>query len=272
MFFVVEPRRHRSAGAPQFARKDLVMTSNPRFDTRAVAATCIALLMMAAQAAAQPAPPFTMPPHLPSVTLSAAATASVPNDRMLAWMRAEADNADAAAAAAVVNARMAKALALAKSAKGVEASTSGYSSQQFAEKNQPARWRVAQTLKLESSDFTSLSALITQLQAEGGLVVDGTQFSVSNASRRNAEDSLTQQAIKSWQARAAEAARGFGFDGWRVGNVAIQTGESFRPQPVMRAMAFEAKAAPVAMEAGNSDITVTVSGDAVLEAPRPPSR
>jgi len=40
----------------------------------------------------------------------------------------------------------------------------------------------------------------------------------------------------------------------------------------MRAMAFEAKAAPVAMEAGNSDITVTVAGDAILEAPRPPSR
>ena len=40
----------------------------------------------------------------------------------------------------------------------------------------------------------------------------------------------------------------------------------------MRAMAFEAKAAPVAMEGGNSEITVTVSGEAVLEAPRPPSR
>jgi len=33
-----------------------------------------------------------------------------------------------------------------------------------------------------------------------------------------------------------------------------------------------AKAATVAMEAGNSDITVTVSGDAVLKTPRPPSR
>jgi len=37
-------------------------------------------------------------------------------------------------------------------------------------------------------------------------------------------------------------------------------------------MAFEAKAAPVAMEGGNSDVTVTVSGEAVLETPRPPAR
>jgi predicted secreted protein len=220
----------------------------------------------------QPSPTITMTPPPPAVTLSASATASVPNDRMLAWMRAESDNADAAAAASVVNIRMGKAIALAKAAKGVDASTSGYSSFQITEKNQPARWRVAQTLKLESSDFAALSGLITQLQADGGLVVDGTQFSVSDASRKKAEESLTQQAIKAWQARATEAARGFGFDGWRVGKVAIQTGDSMRPQPVMRAMSFEAKAAPVAMEGGSSEVTVTVSGEAVLDALRPPAR
>ena len=239
---------------------------------RTIAVTFVACLAVVAQVAAQPVPTFTMAPPPPAVTLSASATASVPNDRMLAWMRAESDHADPAAAANVVNTRMGKAIALAKATKGVDASTSGYSSFQITEKNQPARWRVAQTLKLESSDFAALSGLITQLQADGGLVVDGTQFSVSDASRRKAEESLTQQAIKSWQARATEAARGFGFDGWRVGKVAIQTGDSFRPQPVMRAMAFEAKAAPVAMEGGNSDVTVTVSGEAVLEAPRPPAR
>jgi predicted secreted protein len=248
------------------------MINTPLPGPRAIAATFIAMLAVAAQVAAQPAPPFAMPPRPPAVTLSASATASIPNDRMLAWVRAEADNPDAAAAAGVVNARMGKALALAKAAKGVEASTSGYSSHQITEKNQAPRWRVAQTLKLEGGDFAALSALITQLQADGGLVVDGTQFSVSDTSRRKAEDSLTQQAIKSWQARATEAARGFGFDGWRVGSVAIQTGESFRPQPVMRAMAFEAKAAPVAVEAGNSEVTVTVAGEAILETPRPATR
>jgi len=157
------------------------MNSNSRIDPRAVAATCIALLMMAAQASAQPSPPFAMPPHPPSVTLSAAATASVPNDRMHASLRAEADNADAAAAANVVNTRMAKALARARAVAGVEASTTGYSSFQITDKAQVTRWRVAQTLKLEGSDFTALSALISQLQGDGGLVVDGTQFSVSDA-------------------------------------------------------------------------------------------
>ena len=249
------------------------MIQTSRFHTHSFAALALSFCVAISPIAiAQPSPTITMTPPPPAVTLSASATASVPNDRMLAWMRAESDHADPAAAASVVNTRMGKAIALAKAAKGVDASTSGYSSFQITEKNQPTRWRVAQTLKLESSDFAALSGLITQLQADGGLVVDGTQFSVSDASRRKAEESLTQQAIKAWQARATEAARGFGFDGWRVGKVAIQTGDSMRPQPVMRAMAFEAKAAPVAMEGGSSEVTVTVSGEAVLDALRPPGR
>ncbi len=85
---------------------------------------------------------------------------------------------------------------------------------------------------------------MSQLQADG-LVVDGTQFSVSDAARKKAEEALTQQAIKAWQARATDAARGFGFDGWRVGNVTIQTGDSIRPQPGMRAMSFASSVAPV---------------------------
>jgi predicted secreted protein len=230
------------------------------------------LCAIASGVAAQPAPAQPMAPPPPAVTLSASATASVPNDRMLAWLRAESDNADAAAAASSVNSRMGKALARARAMKGVDASTSGYSSYQVAEKNQPARWRVAQTLKLEGSDFAALSGLVSQLQGEGGLVVDGIQFSVGDAARVKAEEALTQQAIKAWQARAMEAARGFGFDGWRLGKVAIQTGDSIRPQPRMRAMAVTAAAAPVEVEAGNSDVTVTVSGEAQLDAPRLPTR
>ena len=105
------------------------------------------LCAVAHGAAAQPPRRSRWATQPPAVTLSASATASVPNDRMLAWMRAEADNADAAAAANSVNTRMGKALARAKATKGVDASTSGYSSYQITEKNQPSRWRVAQTLE-----------------------------------------------------------------------------------------------------------------------------
>jgi predicted secreted protein len=249
------------------------MSPQSDFAARIRGALLLASLCVVAHgAAAQLAPPPSMAASPSAVTVSASATASVPNDRMQAWLRAESDNADASAAASVVNARMGKALARARATKGVDASTTGYSSYQITEKNQPSRWRVAQTLKLEGSDFAALSGLVSQLQADGGLVVDGTQFSVSDAARAKAEEALTQQAIKAWQARATEAARGFGFDGWRLGKVAIQTGDAIRPQPRMRAMAVASSVAPVELEAGNTDVTVTVSGDAVLDASRLPSR
>ena len=233
---------------------------------------CTALLLGAAggNAAAQALADGAPTPQ-PIITLSASATRGVANDRMHAWLRAEAENADAALAASDVNSRMAKALALARNAAGVDASTAGYSTYQVAEQNRPLRWRVSQTLVLEGADFPGLSALVSRLQGSDGLLLSGLDFTVSGASRLVAEDALTQQAIKSWQQRAQNAAQGFGAGGWRAGRVTIQTNDYARPLPMMRAAGIAtAAAAPVATEGGSSDITVTVSGEAILDTVRSP--
>jgi len=79
------------------------MNKISRSHIRTIAATFVSLYAFTTLAIAQPAPPaFTMSPLPSAVTLSASATMSVANDRMLAWMRAESDNADAAAASNVV--------------------------------------------------------------------------------------------------------------------------------------------------------------------------
>ncbi|MFO1323472.1 MAG: SIMPL domain-containing protein [Burkholderiales bacterium] len=229
-----------------------------------IAAAVLAAWTLAAAAADPPAPP---PPVTPVITLTAAATASVPNDRMYAWLRAEAENADPARAAAEVNAKMAKALSRAKTFADVEVTTSGYSSFQVYDKNQPKSWRVAQTVNLEGVDFALMAALVSKLQSEDLLLLSGMNFAVSPDARRKAEDALTQQAIKAWQSRAQNAARGFGYENFRTGKVTIQTGDYARPQPLMRMAAapMAAGAPPVNVEGGNSDITVSVVGDAVLE-------
>jgi predicted secreted protein len=204
-------------------------------------------------------------PPVPAVTVSSAATASVANDRLFASLRAEVDHADPARAASEVNARMAKALARARAVAGVEAATSGYSSYQVADKSGVTRWRVTQSLSLESADFASMAALLTRLQADDMLVMSGMNFGVSSEARRKAEDMLTQEALKGWQARAQAAARGLGYGTWSVGRVTVQTGDPpMRPQPMMRAQAMAAGGAPVNLEGGNTDVTVTVSGDALL--------
>lgn len=235
-----------------------------------------------AQPNLQPLPNFGAPGNLgaqstliqvpglqPVITISASASNEVANDRMHAALRAEADNADAVQAASDVNARMARALSRARAVTGVDVSTAGYSSYQVSEPNRPMRWRVSQTLALESSDFVALSTLVSKLQSTDGLVLSGLNFSVSPAARHTAEDALTQQAISNWQQRAQMAAKAFGAADYRTGRVTIQTNDYGRPQPMFKgAGVAAASVAPVSVEGGTSDIAVTVSGEAILDTVR----
>jgi len=209
-------------------------------------------------------------PSVPVVTVTASANANVANDRLQAWLRAEAENASPAAAANDVNARVAKAVARVKALPALTVQTSGYTTQQVADRGRPVRWRVAQTVSIEGSDFASIATLVTQLQDEDGLLLSGLTFAVSESKRRETEDALTQQALAAWRTRAQNAARGLGFGAWRPGRVTVSTNDFSRPQPMYRGgvAAMAAPPAPVPLEAGATDVTVTVTGDAVLDTAR----
>ncbi|HEV2220531.1 MAG TPA: SIMPL domain-containing protein [Casimicrobiaceae bacterium] len=237
--------------------------------SRALRALCIGFLATAGGAEAQAIVDGAPTPQ-PVVTLLASATGTIANDRMHAYLRAEVDNVDASVAANEVNARMGRALATAKAVSGIDASTTGYTTYQVNEPNRPLRWRVTQSLSLESADFTALAALVTRLQSQDGMLLSGLNFSVSDTARRAEEDTLTKQAIKAWQHRAQAAAQSFGAGAWRTGRVAIHASDSGRP-PVLRVAGIAAAAAaPVAVEGGTTDVTVTVSGEAILDTVRAP--
>lgn len=228
-----------------------------------------AVLLAPLVALAQPAPPAPPPPGS-SVAVTGAASAKVQNDRMQAIVRAEAEQTTAGAAAADVNARMAKALAAAKAASGIEAKSAGYSTWQQWEKGRPGKWRVAQSLSLTSAEFPVLAALLAKLQDEDGLVVSSIAFTLAPETRRRAEDTLTREAIRAWQQRAATAADALGFAAWRPGRLTVTTGD-MASQPrldmAMRAQATTGGSPPVAVEGGTTEITVTVGGDAMLDRP-----
>ena len=203
-----------------------------------------------------------------TVSVAGAATTRVANDRMQATLRYEAENASATVAGHEVNARMAKALAIAKGVAGIETRSVGYNTWQSWEKNKPGKWRVSQSIQLTGADFPALAALVTRLQDEQGLLVSGITFSMAPETRRKAEDGLTREAIRSWQQRAALAADALGFASWRTGRINVATGDAFigpRPEMMMRAAPAGAAAAPpVSVEPGSTELTVTVTGDAVL--------
>ena len=230
-------------------------------------------LLLAAGAAAGVARAQPSVPTQPIVTVSASATVTVSNDRLQAWLRAEAENPSPAAAASQVNAIVAKALAGARSYPAVKLATAGYSTQQISEKGKPSRWHVTQSVSLDSADFTTAAILITKLQDEDGLLLSGMGFSLSDKTRREAEDGVTRQAIRSWQSRAEQAAQALGFASWRPGHLTVQAGDGGRVYPTMRAQATPGLAqAPIALEAGTTDVTVTVNGEALLEGAIMPVR
>ena len=225
-------------------------------------------LLLASNAARAAAETAVILPPTPAVAVTGAATTSVQNDRMQATVRVEAENASAAQAASDVNARMAKALARAKGVAGVEAKSAGYSTWQTWEKAKPSKWKVVQSLQLTSTDFAALATLVSRLQDEDGMLISGMAFSVSPEARRKAEDTLTREAIRSWQQRAATAADALGYGSWRTGRVTVSTGDFVaapREPMMMRAQAAPAGGAPVAVEGGVTELTVTVTGDAWLE-------
>jgi predicted secreted protein len=238
---------------------------------RSVAGAACAMLVAAAGSLHAQAPSANVPS---TVTVSASATATVQNDRLQAWLRVEAENANPAAAASQVNTVIARALAIAKAYPAIKVATAGYSTQQISDKPKPARWRVVQSLSVDSGDFTAAASLISRLQEEEGLLLSGMGFSLADKTRKDAEDSVTHQAIKSWQARAQQAALGLGFSGWRPGHVSVQTGDAGRAYPMMRAqaMASPGAGAPVAIEAGTTDVSVNVSGEAILAPLAVPTR
>lgn len=215
------------------------------------------------------------PVPVPVVTVTATSTTTVPNDRLHAWLRAEGDNASAASAAADVNARVARVLAKLKALPSTQVSTSGYTSQQVVEKGKPSRWRIVQTIKVEGGDFAAIGDAVARVQAEDGVLLSGISFGVSEELRRRTQDAITQQAIAAWRSRAQEAAQGFGLAGWRPGRISIQAADPGRPYPMMAraGMAMAAAAPePVPLEAGSTEVSVTVSGEAILDPARPLAR
>jgi predicted secreted protein len=231
-----------------------------------------ALLTVAAAGSLHAQSPAATAP--PTVTVSASSTATVQNDRLQAWLRAEAENANPAAAASQANALIARALAIAKAYPAIKVATAGYSTQQISEKPKPTRWRVVQSLSIDSGDFTAAASLISRLQEDEGLLLTGMGFSIADKTRKDAEDGVTEQAIKSWQARAQQAATELGFSGWRPGHVSVQTADGGPAYPMMRAQAMASSPgmAPVSIDAGTTDVSVTVSGEAILSAATIPTR
>ena len=122
-------------------------------------------------------------------------------------------------------------------------------------------WQGRAELVLEGRDFARITATAGRIQT---LSIQQMAFDLSREARARVEGEAQTQAIEQFKARAAELAKGFGFAGYSLREVAVNSNESM-PGPRPRMMAAEAKMASMAdasvpVEAGKAQVIVNVSG------------
>jgi len=164
-----------------------------------------------------------------------------------------------------VNAQTAKAIAVARQAAHVVATTGSYN---VWHATQPtARWHAVQTVDLRGTDGPAMLALVGELQDQG-MAVQQLGWRLSPQAARKALSEATREALKALRARADEAAGILGLRFLEFREVRLD-GNPPAPRPMLAmAMSRDAKAAPVA-ETEDITIEANVGADAVLVPAQP---
>nr|WP_057926032.1 SIMPL domain-containing protein [Burkholderia ambifaria] len=215
----------------------------------------------------------TANPHFPEpagvLSLSSQASADVPQDIIHITLFYEQQAKDPGSLTSALNQRADAALAQAKGVSGVTAHTGAFSVYPSTDRDgKISAWRGRTEVVLESRDFAAASKLAGQLSNQ--MQVANVEFSLSPEAQRAAEQKLTTEAIKSFRARADEAAKAFGYSSYSIRDVNVGGGRNVQPYTRMMAMAAapmdNAKmSAPISVEGGKATVSVTVNGSVQMK-------
>jgi len=198
------------------------------------------------------------------IELAAEASRPAANDMVRASIYSESTGSNPAELARRVNQEIAEALKVIRDKPAVSVKSGQQSTYPVYGKEQKIEsWRMRSELILESKELATASELIGKLQ-QMRLALGSVSQMPSPGTRRQVEDETTRDAIRAFQSRAAVAADQLGKT-WRIKQLNIQQGGS-APMPIMRASrgAMPADAAPAPLEAGESQVTTTISGQIEL--------
>jgi predicted secreted protein len=195
------------------------------------------------------------------VDFSASATEIAPNDLVQVTVFAEASGPTPQALASQINRLVAEAGDIAKGYDKVKRQSGQIFTQPVYDRDRITAWRTRAELELTSQDIHALSALLGRLQEKLG--VTNIRFTPTPEARKAAEEKAVQNAIAAFQSQAEQVARTLGKP-YTIRQLNIQTADNaVRP---LRAMAPKSSFSetPMTMEAGESQIRVTISGQIEL--------
>jgi predicted secreted protein len=125
-------------------------------------------------------------------------------------------------------------------------------------------WNGTAELILEGRDFARITQAAGRIQT---MTLGGISFGLSREQRARVEGEAQTLAIDRFKSKAAELARGFGFSGYTLREVAVNANEpGFTPKLRMAAQDARVASAEAAVpvEPGKSTVMVTVSGSVQL--------
>ena len=125
-------------------------------------------------------------------------------------------------------------------------------------------WQGTAELVLDGRDFSRITQTAGRITT---MTLAGVSFGLSREQRAKVEGEAQAIAIERFKAKAAELARNFGFSGYTLREVAVNTNEpGFIPRLRMAAQEGRVAAADAAVpvEPGRASVIVTVSGSVQL--------
>lgn len=203
------------------------------------------------------------------MTLAASATLEVTKDWLGVVLSTTREGSDAAAVQAQLKAALETALTEARKwAKPgqVEVRTGAFTLQpRYAARPTGGAamisgWAGTTELVIEGRDVASISQLAGRIQT---LTIARVGFSLSREAREKVEGDVAAQAITRFRAQADAYARQFGFAGYAIREVQVNTAgdDGVRPGMItMRASAAGTADAALPVEAGRANVTATVNG------------
>jgi len=199
------------------------------------------------------------------IDLSAEASRPAANDLLRASLYAEADGDNPAEPARAVNREIGKALEALRAYPAVSAKSGQQGAYPLYDQNQKLKgWRARAELLLETTDPAAAAELLGKLQAMR-LALGHLNLSPSPATRAAAEDDSLRAAIGAFRARAGLIAEQFGKP-WTIRQLTVQQ-QGAQPLPVARQarpLMAAMEAAPIPLEAGESQVTTHVGGQIEL--------
>lgn len=201
--------------------------------------------------------------HYNIINLNASSSKQVENDVMVVVMRAVSEANSATESAARVNAAMQWATEQLKNQEAISHQSLNYQTRPLYQNKQVSGWMVSQQIRLKSTEIEILAAAVGTLQQQ--LQVVSMQFEISPDIRKQEASKLVVEALGAFQAKANLVVETLQAKDYRL--VTIRINENRQPIAYRRGVQAEAmamSAAPPAVEAGETEVLVSIEGSIQL--------